>query len=276
MEIALNAESKRKTAVAVSIKDGDRWFGSDALNICVRFPKNCYFYLLDLVGKKFDHSQVELFRARFPHYEMKAHPERGTVLFQHDAETVYSPEELLAMILQHAAKIASDFTEQAVKDVVVTVPVFMSPAERRSMAEAVELAGLNCLQLISEPMAVAVNYGMFRRKEITKKAKYYMFYDMGAQDTTATIVEYQEVKTYDRGFSQTHPQAKIVGLGFDRNLGGLDIQIVIRDYLAKKFNELGKTKTDVTKVPRAMGKLFKEVKLFLRASWLLITILQIF
>ena len=62
------------------------------------------------------------------------------------------------------------------------------------MLDAVELAGLNCLQLMSEPMAVALNYGMFRRKEVKKDPKYYMFYDMGAHDTTVSIVSYQEVR----------------------------------------------------------------------------------
>ena len=43
----------------------------------------------------------------------------------------------------------------------------------------------------------------------------------------------------------------------------------MRDYLAEEFNKLGKTKTDVTKVDRAMGKLYKEaerVKLVLSAN----------
>ncbi len=34
---------------------------------------------------------------------------------------------------------------------------------------------------MSEPMAVALNYGMFRRKEINGTAKNLMLYDMGAQ-----------------------------------------------------------------------------------------------
>ena len=46
----LNPESKRKTAVAVSLRDGERTFGSDALSAGVRFPKTCYFYLLDLLA----------------------------------------------------------------------------------------------------------------------------------------------------------------------------------------------------------------------------------
>ncbi len=34
---------------------------------------------------------------------------------------------------------------------------------------------------MSEPMAVALNYGMFRRKEINGTAKNLILYDMGAQ-----------------------------------------------------------------------------------------------
>ena len=67
-----------------------------------------------------------------------------------------------------------------------TTPV-INQAERRSLSKAAELAGLNLLQLISEPMATALNYGMFRRKEINGTAKYLMFYDMGAYDTTVSI-----------------------------------------------------------------------------------------
>ena len=41
-------------------------------------------------------------------------------------------------------------------------------------------------------------------------------------------------------------------------MGGLDLQIKLRDYLADQFNALKKTKTDVRTVPRAMAKLFTE------------------
>lgn len=45
---------------------------------------------------------------------------------------------------------------------------------------------------------------------------------------------------------------------YDRTLGGLDIQLRLRDYLGKKFNELKKTPNDVFKNSRALAKLFKE------------------
>jgi len=269
MEIALNPESKRKTSVAVSMKDGERKFGSDAMAVCVKSPKNCYVYMFDLLGKKVDHPMVTRFKERFPQYTIEADPERGTVVFRHDDETTYSVEELIGMVLAHAKTQAESFTEQPVKDVVITTPVFFNQAERLALVAAAQLGGLNVLQLMNVPMAVALNYGMFRRKEINGTVKHLMLYDMGAQATTATIVGFQVVKTKEKGFSETHPQAQILGVGFDRTLGGAEIRFRVRDYLADQFNALGKTKTDVKTVPRAMGKLLKEaerVKLILSAN----------
>ena len=148
------------------------------------------------------------------------------------------------MILTHAKHIAEDYTEQKpLRDIVLTVPAFFNQAERRALKGAVELAGLNLLQLITEPMAVSLNYGMFRRKEINGTAKHLMFYDMGAYDTTVSIVGYTVVQTKERGFSEKHPQAQILGLGYDRSLGGLELQIKLREHLATKFMELKKPKT---------------------------------
>ena len=58
-------------------------------------------------------------------------------------------------------------------------------------------------------------------------------------------------------------------LSYDRTLGGLELRLRLRNYLADQFNKLGKTKTDVKTVDRAMGKLYKEaerVKLVLSAN----------
>jgi len=164
----------------------------------------------------------------------------------------------MAMILEHAKQIAQDYTEQKVKDCVLTVPVYFSQAERQALLDAASLAGLNVLQLISEPMAVALNYGMFRRKEVNGTAKHVMFYDMGSQDTTVSVASFQTIKTKERGYSETHPHAHLLGVSYDRYLGGLDLQIALREYLADEFDKLGKTKSKARDVPRAMGKLMKE------------------
>lgn len=83
MEIALNKESKRKTPSAVAFRNGERTFGEDALTVGVRFPSNCYIYFLDLLGKKIDNPIVDLYKKRFPYYNIIPHPTRNTVLFKH-------------------------------------------------------------------------------------------------------------------------------------------------------------------------------------------------
>jgi hypoxia up-regulated 1 len=63
------------------------------------------------------------------------------------------------------------------------------------------------------PIAVALNYGIFRRKDFNETAQYIMFYDMGATSTSAAVVSYQLVKTKEKGYVETNPQLSIIGVG---------------------------------------------------------------
>lgn len=63
------------------------------------------------------------------------------------------------------------FTEQPVKDAVITVPAFFNQAERRAVLQAAQIAGVKVLQLINDNTAVALNYGVFRRKDINSTAQ---------------------------------------------------------------------------------------------------------
>lgn len=199
MEIALNKESKRKTPAVVAYRDDVRTFGEDAQTIGVRFPQSSYGYLLDLVGKDINNPIVKLYQERFPYYNIVEDPERHTVLFKHDDNTFYSPEELLGQLIQKAKEFAEMSAQQPVNEIVLTVPGYFNQAERKAMLQAADLAGVKVLQLINDYLAVALNYGIFRRKDFNDTAQYVMFYDMGAWKTTATIVSYQNVKTKERG-----------------------------------------------------------------------------
>lgn len=72
---------------------------------------------------------------------------------------------------------------------------------------------IQVLSLMSSNAAVALNHGMFRRKEINGTVQHILFYDLGASSATATIAAYQTVKTKDRGYSETNPQVTILGVG---------------------------------------------------------------
>ncbi|KAJ4946890.1 hypothetical protein JOQ06_008933 [Pogonophryne albipinna] len=210
MEIVLNKESRRKTPIAVCLKENERLLGDSALGVSVKTPKTVYRHLQSLLGKKHNNLQVALYQKRFPEHQLLEHPVRGTVYFKNSEETQFTPEELLGMMLNYSRGLAQDFAEQPVKDAVITVPAFFNQAERRAVLQAAQMAGLKVLQLINDNTAVALNYGVFRRKDIDNTVKNIMFYDMGSGSTTATIVTYQTVKTKEAG---TQPQLQIRGVG---------------------------------------------------------------
>ncbi|XP_068096962.1 hypoxia up-regulated protein 1 isoform X2 [Hyperolius riggenbachi] len=266
MEIVLNKESRRKTPLAVTLKENERLFGDSAIGMATKNPKLTFRYFQDLLGKLAENPQVENFKKRFPEYSIVKDEVRGTTRFKLSEELNYSPEELLAMLLNYSRTLAEEFAEQSIKDAVITVPAFFNQAERRAVLQAAKLGGLKVLQLINDNTAVALNYGVFRRKDINATAQNIMFYDMGARSTTCTIVTYQTTKTKDSGIQ---PQLQIRGVGFDRTLGGLEIDLRLREHLAKSFNEQKKSTKDVRDNPRAMAKLLKEanrVKTILSAN----------
>uniref|UniRef100_A0A672LRE0 Hypoxia up-regulated protein 1 n=1 Tax=Sinocyclocheilus grahami TaxID=75366 RepID=A0A672LRE0_SINGR len=238
MEIVLNKESRRKTPVAVCLKENERLFGDSALGVAVKNPMVVYRFLQSILGKTADNPQVAQYQKHFPEHQLLRDEKRGTVFFK------------------FSDTLQRNFW-QPIKDAVITVPAYFNQAERRAVLQAANIAGLKVLQLINDNTAVALNYGVFRRKDINSTAQNILFYDMGSGSTTATIVTYQTVKTKESG---THPQLQIRGVGFDRTLGGFEMELRLRDHLAKLFNEQKKSKKDVRENLRAMAKLLKEAQ----------------
>ncbi|UYV71496.1 HYOU1, partial [Cordylochernes scorpioides] len=252
-------DSQRKTPVVVSFRDGERMFGEAAASVGVRFPSKVYQYSLDLLGKSLDHPLVADYLVKYPYYKLEAvQGPNGSFVFVHpEGKLKLTPEEIMAMMLRHARNIATNAAGQPVKEAVITVPPYFGQAERQALQSAAQLANINLLQLINSNTAAALNYGVFRRKDFNESTpSIILFFDMGAGSTVATIAAYQLVKSKERGYTETNPQLTIKGVGFDRTMGGLEIQLRLREHLAKLFKE--QTGLDATSSPRSMAKLLKE------------------
>ena len=256
MEIVLNKESRRKTPLAVSIKNNDREFGELAMQRAVKTPKAAYLYLTQLLAKSLDSPAVKAYQERYPYHEIREDAETKTIYFQHDDETRYTPEELLAMILDYARDLAADFSEQAIDAAVLTVPAYFSQAERKAVLRAAEIANLKVLQLINSNVAAGLNYGVFRRKDFNSTGTTLMFFDMGGSGTTATVATFQMVKLKDD--YEANPQLTVRGVGFNREVGGQAFTLRLAKHLAHIF--LKQTKKDVFSSPKAIIKLYKEAE----------------
>ncbi|KAL4982095.1 Hsp70 protein-domain-containing protein [Aspergillus falconensis] len=289
LEIVLTKDSKRKESAAVAFKPTrqndasfpERFYGGDALALSARYPDDVYVNLKTLLGVPFNDGKgelIETYHARFPALRLEDAPsERGTIglrsnrLGEAEKKYAFLIEELLAMQLKQIKANADDLAGKGsdVRDVVITYPAFYTAYEKRSLQLAAELAGLNVDALISDGLAVGLNYAMSRTFPSVsdgEKPEYHVVYDMGAGSTTATVLRFQSRKVRDIGrFNKTVQEVQVLGTGSDRTLGGDSLNDLIVDDMLSQLLEDKKLKdrislADVRSHGKTMARLWKDAE----------------
>jgi molecular chaperone DnaK len=133
---------------------------------------------------------------------------------------VYSAEELSALILRKLKADAEKYLKERVTDAVITVPAYFNDAERTATITAGQLAGLNVLQIINEPTAAAVAYGLDKLEE----DQTVFVFDLGGGtfDVTIMRIEGQGIQ--------------MLATNGDHRLGGKDWDDVIVNHVAEEFD----------------------------------------
>ena len=170
------------------------------------------------------------------------------------------------MQLSYVKQLAEDFSGEKVHHVVVTVPPYYTMFERDAIADAIELSGLQLLALVNDGTAVAVNYAMTRT---FSQPEYHVIYDAGASSIRATVVGFANVAGDPKAKSLTKDSIQITveGIGFDRTVGGTELDRRLREIMINDFNR--RYKKDIRQDKRGMAKLWKEagrVKAILSAN----------
>ncbi|KAJ4269623.1 lumenal Hsp70 protein [Fusarium torreyae] len=257
LDIVLTKDSRRKETSAIVFKPSrngpqkgeypERAYGADAMALASRFPSDVYPNLKTILGLTTEDSVVQEYAARHPALQLQSHPTRGTAAFKSKAFTseveAWMVEELLAMELQSIQKnaevAAGDGT--SVRSIVLTVPPFYTTDEKRALQTAAELAGLKVLGLLSDGLAVGLNYATtreFPNVSNGSKPEYNIIFDMGAGSTKATVLKFQGRSIKDIGkFNKTVQEVQVLGAGWDRTLGGDSLNYLILDDMVKQFVE---------------------------------------
>lgn len=286
LDIVLTKDSRRKETAAVAFKPSrggaqegqypERLYGSDAMALTARFPGEVYPNLKTLLGLPVDDPLVQEYAARHPSLQIEAHSDRNTVAFKSNAvsekEGSWLVEELLAMELQSIQKNAEVAAGEGstIRSIVLTVPPFYTAEEKRAIQSAAELAGLRVLSLVSDGLAVGLNYATSRQfPNVNEGAKpeYHMVFDMGAGSTKASVLKFQSRNVKDVGkFNKTIQEVQLLGSGWDRTLGGDALNnLIIDDMITQFVDSKGAKKASVTAEGvrghgRAMAKLAKEAE----------------
>lgn len=123
--------------------------------------------------------------------------------------------------------------------------------------DAAEIAGLSILQLVHENTAAATMFGIDRLDK--DKALTVLFYNMGSMDTEVTIARYSTVTEMPQNKTVEH--IEILSETWDKNLGGADLDKILLNMIADKFNALKERqgKPDVRENPKVIKRLLKEV-----------------
>ena len=136
----------------------------------------------------------------------------------------HTPESISALILRELAHAAQHQTGEEVRDVVITVPAYFGLLEREATRKAGQIAGLNVLDVLAEPVAAALNYQMLDDQD-QPGVRHIFIYDLGGGtfDTTVIRIDGDDIQ--------------VICTDGNHHLGGADWDSTIIDYLLRGFTE---------------------------------------
>jgi heat shock protein 5 len=248
VEIIANDQGNRITPSYVAfMENGDRLVGDAAKNQATINPENTVFDVKRLIGRKFSDKSVQSDRKLVP-YEIISDKDKPMIqVKQGETTSVFSPEEVSAMILQRMKLTAETFLGKEIKNAVVTVPAYFNDAQRQATKDAGTIAGLKIERIINEPTAAAIAYGMDK----TGGESNVLVFDLGGGTFDVTLL------TIDNGVFE------VLATNGDTHLGGEDFDQRVMQYFIKMMKK--KSNVDISSNKAAIQKLRKEVERVKRA-----------
>jgi molecular chaperone DnaK len=129
--------------------------------------------------------------------------------------TEHTPPSISAIILQALAHDAEVDTGRKVTDVVITVPAYFGLLEKDATRKAGEIAGLNVIGIVPEPVAAALQYGVTGSADGTT----FLVYDLGGGTFDISLIK------------MTDTAIEVLVVGGDHQLGGADWDQKLLDHL---------------------------------------------
>ena len=218
-----NSEGDRTTPSVVAFKDNEVVVGATAKRQAVTNPKNTFYAVKRLIGRKFTDAEVQKDLNVVP-YKIIAHDNGDAWVETADGKKM-APPEVSAKVLMKMKKTAEDFLGEPVTEAVITVPAYFNDSQRQATKDAGRIAGLEVKRIINEPTAAALAYGLDKKGGDRKIA----VYDLGGGTFDISIIEIAEV--------DGEKQFEVLATNGDTFLGGEDFDKRVIDYLVEEFKK---------------------------------------
>ncbi|KAK2873149.1 hypothetical protein QQF64_017105 [Cirrhinus molitorella] len=247
IETVANEYSDRCTPSFVSFGPRNRSIGAAAKSQVVTNCKNTVQGFKRFHGRAFSDPYIQAAKSSLV-YDLAQMPTgtTGIKVMYMEEEKVFSIEQVTGMLLTKLKETAEAALKKPVADCVISVPSFFTDAERRSVMDAAQIAGLNCLRLMNDTTAVALAYGIYKQDlpAPEEKPRTVVFVDVGHASYQVSVCAFNKGKL------------KVLGSAFDPELGGKDFDEVLVKYFCEEFAK--KYKLDVRSKPRALVRLYQE------------------
>ncbi len=236
-----NSEGDRTTpSVVAYTKDGEVLVGASAKRQAVTNPKNTFYAVKRLIGRKFTDAEVKKDLDLVP-YGIVEHTNGDAWVSTSDGKKL-SAQEVSARILEKMKKTAEAYLGEAVTEAVITVPAYFNDSQRQATKDAGKIAGLDVKRIINEPTAAALAYGLDKADGIDRKIA---VYDLGGGTFDVSIIEIANI--------DGEKQFEVLATNGDTFLGGEDFDKRVIDYLVDEFNK--DQGIDLRKDPLALQRL---------------------
>ncbi|KAL5226720.1 hypothetical protein ABZP36_014985 [Zizania latifolia] len=242
IDVVLNDESKRETPAIVCFGDKQRFIGTAGAASSTMNPKNSISQIKRLIGRKYSDPELQSDLAAFP-FRVSEGPDGFPLVHARylGEERVFTPTQLLAMVLSNLKAIAERNLNAVVADCCIGIPVYFTDLQRRAVFDAATIAGLRPLRLFHETTSTALAYGIYKTDLPENDQLNVAFVDVGHASMQVCIA----------GFKKG--QLKVLSHAYDRSLGGRDFDEVLFKHFAAKFKE--EYKIDVYQNARACIRL---------------------
>ncbi|MBN3297523.1 HS105 protein, partial [Amia calva] len=238
IETVANEFTDRCTPAIVSFGSKNRAVGNAGKNQLITNAKNTVSNFKRLHGRSFDDPVVQSEKGNLPYGLASMQDGRvGAKVMYLDEEHHFTVEQVTAMLLTKLKETAENNLQKTVTDCVISVPTFFTDAERRSVLQASRIAGLNCLRLMNDTTAVALNYGIYKQDlpAPEEKPKTVVFVDMGHSAFQVSACAFNKGKL------------KVLATAFDPYLGGRNFDQRLVDFFSAEFKT--KYRMDVKYIP---------------------------
>ena len=165
VEIIPDKHGNRTIPSFVAYTNYQRYIGQDAKNMKDLNPSNVFYEVKRLIGRKMDDPLVINEREYFS-YNIEAGEHNNIMLCPELSNNkLFTPEEISAAILTEAKHMATAYLKEKITKCIITVPAYFNDGQRQATKDAAEIAGMECIRIINEPISAALAYGLFQRSQ---------------------------------------------------------------------------------------------------------------